>query len=93
MVLRGGPRPSDPLVSAWLRFCARLARRGLVRATHEPPLEFGERAALALPAQAEELRKLSRDYSDQRYAAEVDPDTRKGLIRALRGFRPAAKAR
>lgn len=93
LVLRGGPRPADPLVSAWLRFCARLARRGLVRAAHEPPLSFGERAALALPGQAEELRKLSRDYSDQRYAAEVDPETRKGLIRALRGFRPAAPAR
>lgn len=88
LVLRGGPRPTDPLVAAWLRFCARLARRGLVRAPHEPPCAFGERAALALPDQAEDLRRLSRDYSDQRYAGQTDPDTRRSLIRALRSFKP-----
>ncbi|MFY8135993.1 MAG: DUF4129 domain-containing transglutaminase family protein, partial [Aquimonas sp.] len=88
LVLRGGSRPADPLVAAWLRFCARLARRGVVRAPHEAPLAFGERAARALPQLAEDLRRLSRDYSDQRYAREVDEEARRALIRALRSFRP-----
>ncbi len=88
LVLRGGSRPADPLVAAWLRFCARLARRGVMRAPHEAPLAFGERAARALPQLAEDLRRLSRDYSDQRYAREVDEQARRALIRALRSFRP-----
>lgn len=88
LVLRGGNRPADPLVAAWLRFCARLARRGVVRAPHEAPLAYGERAARALPPLAEDLRRLSRDYSDQRYAAEVDEQARRALIHALRSFRP-----
>lgn len=86
--MRGGPRPADPLIAAWQRFCARLARRGVVHAPHEPPLAFGERAAQALPMQAEDLRRLSRDYSDQRYAVDPSADARVALIRALRAFRP-----
>lgn len=88
LVLRGGARSTDPLVAAWLKLCARLARRGIEREIHEPPLAFGARAAAALPEQAELVLKLSRDYSAQRYSADVDPVERSALIRALHRFRP-----
>jgi transglutaminase-like putative cysteine protease len=88
LVMRGGPRPSDPLVAAYQRFCARLARAGAERVAHEPPLAFAERAAALLPGCAEELRSLSADYAAQRYAAEPEPAARERLIRALRNFKP-----
>lgn len=86
---RGSAR--DPLVQAYARFCRRLARRGLPRAPHEPPLLFAERAAAAFPADAQELLRLSRDYADQRYAPDADAEARHSLVRALHGFRPSRR--
>jgi transglutaminase-like putative cysteine protease len=87
LVMRGAPKASDPLVAAYLRFCARLARSGPARAPHEPALRYAERAAAALPECADTLRELSAGYTHQRYGADRDPAARASLIRALRGFR------
>jgi protein-glutamine gamma-glutamyltransferase len=92
LVMRGGPRPADPLVDAYLRFCARLARAGIARQAHEPALAFAERVAAALPESAAQVNALSADYTAQRYAADTEPSARAGLIRALRSFRPQRRA-
>lgn len=88
LALRGVPRTRDPLLAAWFDLCARLARAGVARHPHEPPVSFGKRAALALPEQADVLIQLSSGFSTQRYALKADPADRAALILALRRFRP-----
>ncbi len=61
-------RGRDPLREAWRDWCARLAKAGIVRAAAEGPHDFGERAAAALPAQADAIRALTHGYVALRYA-------------------------
>ncbi len=92
VLLRGRPRPRDPLVAAWFAFTRRLRRAGLAKATAEPPLSFGERLAATLPAQAEQLRSLSSRYAAWRYAAAtLPPDEKDRLIAELRAYRPGPR--
>ncbi len=92
VLLRGRPRPRDPLVRAWLDFTRRLRRAGLAKAPAEPPLSFGERLAAALPDQAATLRSLSRRYTAWRYAAAtLPPDEKARLIAELRAYRPGPR--
>lgn len=92
VLLRGRPKPRDPLVAAWLAFTRRLRRAGLAKAAAEPPLSFGERLAAALPHQAETLRSLSRRYAAWRYAAAtLPPDEKARLIAELRAYRPGPR--
>jgi transglutaminase-like putative cysteine protease len=92
VLLRGRPKPRDPLVAAWLAFTRRLRRAGLAKAAAEPPSSFGERLAAALPAQAELLRSLSRRYAAWRYApAVLPPDQKARLIAELRAYRPGPR--
>lgn len=92
VLLRGRPRPRDPLVRAWLDFTRRLRRAGLAKAPAEPPLSFGERLAAALPAQADTLRSLSRRYAAWRYAAAtLPPDEKARLVAELRAYRPGPR--
>lgn len=85
-----GPR-RDPLVEAYARFCLRLAKRGLTRAPHEPPLAFAKRAAAALPDDADSVLRLSRDYVAQRYAPLPESEAERALMQALRRFRPSRR--
>lgn len=92
VLLRGRPKPRDPLVAAWFAFTRRLRRAGLAKAPAEPPLSFGERLAAALPAQAEQLRSLSRRYAAWRYAAAtLPPEDKTRLIAELRAYRPGPR--
>ncbi len=91
VLMRGRPAPRDPLVAAWQAFTRRLRRAGLAKRPSEPPLTFGERAALALPAQSDLLRSLSRRYASWRYApSELAAEDKAGLVSELHGFRPVA---
>lgn len=92
VLLRGRPKPRDPLVAAWYDFTRRLRRAGLAKAPAEPPLSFGERLAAALPAHAEQLRSLSRRYAAWRYAAAtLPPEAKSRLIAELRAYRPGPR--
>lgn len=91
VLVRGRPAPRDPLVRAWQAFTRRLHRAGLAKHPWEAPLSFGERVALALPAQAELLRSLSRRYASWRYApGELAADDKSRLIAELQRYRPVA---
>ncbi|HOW76201.1 MAG TPA: DUF3488 and transglutaminase-like domain-containing protein [Candidatus Competibacteraceae bacterium] len=59
--------PPDPVARAWQRFCARLARRGLMRGVHEGPLDFTERAVAQKPEQAGLIREIGELYARLRY--------------------------
>ena len=69
-------RSTDPVQRAWDRFCARMERAGVARASWEGPLAYGERLAAALPEQAGSLRAICSAYARLRYGA---PGSSSGL--------------
>lgn len=89
--LRGmAQRTRDPLLVAYRRFNARLARAGVVRAAGEGPVAFGERAASALPRATSAILELTRRFAEQRYgesAGNLDDSHRRRLAQELRTFR------
>ncbi len=62
-----GPGGHDPVVAAYARLCRKLSRAGVTREPHEGPRDFLDRAARALPHQAEALREIGRLYEALRY--------------------------
>ena len=91
VLMRGRPRPRDPLEAAWLAFNRRLRRADLARHPSEPPLTYGERLARQVPGHAARLRSLSRRYAYWRYApAGLPPDEAQRLAAELRAYRPDA---
>lgn len=60
----------DPVVRQFGAFCNRLARLGVSREPWEGPLDYGERAARALPALAQDIRHVAMLYARARYAAD-----------------------
>jgi len=78
----------DAVQAAWLRFCARMARRGLPRAPDEGPLAYGERVAAHLPAQAEGARRIAALYGELRYGRERRPEDVARLRQWIKAFQP-----
>lgn len=78
-------RTTDPVQKTWLAFCAKLARRGVVRAPAEGPLDYGARACAAMPAKAGSLREITGMYAELRYGREASND-------AVARFRQKVKA-
>ena len=75
----------DPLLRQYRRFERLLARQGICRGAGEGPLAFAERAALALPGQAAEIRAFAQRFAHQRYAeAAADPAALRRLLGRLR---------
>lgn len=68
MLRNKGPRP-DRLERAYHRFKRKLARRRILHAPNEGPLDFGQRAALALPALAPDILEISQRFAALRYGA------------------------
>jgi transglutaminase-like putative cysteine protease len=81
-------RTTDPVQRLWLRFCARLARNGIVRAAHEGPADFVARAALLHPHQARCIHSIGERYIDIRYGERSDPWRLAELRLLVREFRP-----
>ncbi len=77
----------DPVVRAWQRFCARLARRGLARGAGEGPLDFTERVAAQRPELAASAGEIARLYAALRYGPTAQPAAVRRLQRLVRRFR------
>jgi len=77
----------QPVVRAWSRCCARLARRGLARGPHEGPLAYAARVAASRPELAEPLGEIARRYAALRYGPEAAPAEVRQLQRLVRQFR------
>ncbi len=65
------PRPSDPVVQAWQRFCQRLERLGVRRAPSEGPLDLAMRATAAHPELAPQVRTITDLYIRLRYGRSL----------------------
>lgn len=77
----------DPALAAYLRFCRKLARAGLVRAPHEGPVDFARRATLARVDLAPAIGDITRLYLKLRYGSGEVPGERRVLRRAVAAFR------
>jgi hypothetical protein len=75
----GRPR-RDPVQTAYVQFCRRLARQGLVRAPQEGPWDFARRSARARPDLGPWIRSITALYVGLRYGRDEDA----GRIRRLR---------
>lgn len=89
---RPRPRTRDPVLAAWHRVCARLARAGVARRVNEGPRDYAERAAAALPEQAPQIRALSLRFAALRYAPGTSDADAPAFAREARAFRPARTA-
>ena len=84
---RRGP-PPDPLLRAWARFTARLARAHLRKRPDEPALAYARRVAALQPSQGEDILSLSRRFVSAQYArGELNANMRAALTRDLQAFR------
>ncbi len=81
----------DPVQRAYARFCRRLERRGLVRASHEGPLDFLARIARVRPDLATECEPIADLYVRLRYAGDIAEPTLQEFVRRVRAFHPMAQ--
>jgi transglutaminase-like putative cysteine protease len=78
----------DPVVKAWRRFCAKLARRGTERRLSEGPRAFAARAAAEQPQAAGDVAAIGELYVRLRYRPAPDPTLVAALQHRVRDFRP-----
>jgi transglutaminase-like putative cysteine protease len=81
--LRRFARP-DRVQRAWDAFSRKLAARGVVRAPHEGPRDFSERAARRLPAADRAIRAIGELYLSARYGRAPGPARVAELERRVR---------
>jgi transglutaminase-like putative cysteine protease len=94
LLLRRPPDSADPLLRAYRRFVAVLARAGANKRPDEGPLSFARRAAEVVPGAADAVLALSRRYAQRRYARmESDPNADAQLCDDLRRFRVPSRRR
>ena len=79
----------EPLVAAYDRFCAKLARAGVTRAPHEGPVDFLARLARERPAIAASARPLVEAYVALRYAAPDGDADLQQFLAMVRRFKAA----
>lgn len=88
MLWRLRQRRDDPVQRAYVRFCRRLARRGLARAPAEGPRDFSRRVAAARPDLAVAVAAITRLYTDLRYGRGGDAAALDRLKALVGAFRP-----
>jgi transglutaminase-like putative cysteine protease len=77
----------DPVQGDYVKFCRRLARRGLVRRPHEGPRDFARRVIRQRPDLQRQVSAIVNLYIALRYGPSDDPQQRRRLHRLVRGFR------
>lgn len=86
-VLLERPTKRDPVLKAYMHFCAKLARLGLVRAPTEGPQDFAARAVQRHPELGEHIKLITRLYCALRYSPSHSRDAAIQLQRHVRRFR------
>jgi hypothetical protein len=80
-------RNADAVQAAWLKFCRKLARKGIVRSAHEGPQDFAARAAKIRPQLAPAIADITASYVMLRYDHSADSDALNALRRKIRAFK------
>ena len=76
-------KPKDPVQRAWVRFCTKLARQGVVRRTGEGPKAFGSRVAEVRPSLAGNVQHIVDLYVELRYGRPTDTRNQTTALRQL----------
>lgn len=79
-------RTADPVQRLWLRFCAKLGKKGSPRSAHEGPADFVARTAERYPGEAERIRAIGERYIALRYGELADPRVLAELRMLVREF-------
>ena len=66
------PAPSDPVLRAYAKFCARVARIGIQRAPSEGPWDFSRRIIASRPELAREVNRITELFILLRYGCPTD---------------------
>lgn len=88
VAMRAARGRMDPVRAGYRRFCTKLARRGVVRASHEGPSHYAQRAAQAQPMLAQQIGRITDLYCRLRYAPSPGADLQSEFLRAVRRFAP-----
>lgn len=67
------PQQIDPSVQIYLRFCKKLAKKGLVRDSGEGARDFAERAKISLPGQAAQIGHITDLFIKLHYGKQAGP--------------------
>ena len=89
LLVRERPRRTEPSLAAWNRYCEKLARAGLARASHEGPLDFLARVKARKPEWAAEAEEITRRYVAARYGTGASREELRELRARVRRFEPA----
>ena len=76
----------DPVQTAWLKFCDKLAKRGIPRQPHEGPRDYAERLARLQPDIAPATNVISSLYIALRYGTLQQEEARRELKQRVRDF-------
>lgn len=81
------PKTADRVLLAYNRFCKKLAKHGLLRATGEGVKDFAERVKIKLPEQAEDIDQITTVFIKLRYGREATAEDLLQLKRLVDLFR------
>jgi transglutaminase-like putative cysteine protease len=85
-----GARHRDPAARCFARFCRKIKRMKVPsRRPGEGPVDFGHRAAAALPSASEEIDQIVATYVRARYEPDREGIQLRRLRELVRGFKPA----
>jgi transglutaminase-like putative cysteine protease len=73
-LLRTNAVALDPIKKIYQQFLKKLFKAGVIKSAHEGAINFGERAAKALPSQSVEIQEISALYSSMQYG-HYEPDS------------------
>lgn len=81
----------DPVVSAYQKFCRKLARQGIIRHPAEGPVDFAQRARNQYPNLAPAISHITNLYQRLRYAKHPPSNGLRQLQNAVKKFQLQAK--
>ena len=87
LLLKVYRKRKEPVVAAYDRFCAKLAKTGIHREPHEGPMDFLDRLTHERPAVAARARRVVEAYVALRYAQPASRTDLHVFVAMVRRFR------
>jgi hypothetical protein len=81
----------DPILACYNRFTAKLAKVGLIKASHEGAKDFAARAVLVLPEKSASIEQITQLFIELRYGRHANNDSVKQLQQLIRNFKVGVK--
>jgi len=78
---------TDKAQQLYLKFCAKLSKKGIVREMHEGPQDFAARVAQIKPQLASPIANITELYVTLRYTKQIDAGALQRLSRAVAAFK------